>query len=489
MFIFHTFADRIIVLSIQMSNKSDYPKYKLLTPKKSLMKQGKILIVDDNKSVISALTIFLQFEFEQIQTISNPNRLLHELQATDFDIVLLDMNFTSGQNTGNEGLYWLRQIKKQYPDVEVVLFTAYGDVELAVKALKEGATDFVLKPWDNEKLLATLKATLRLRNSNLEITELKGKQKALKSEINRSAQLVIGQSAAMQKVMEMVKKVARTDANVLITGENGTGKEVIAREIHRISNRSNELFVTIDLAAITESLFESELHGHKKGSFTNAYEDRTGKLALAHKGSLFLDEIGNIPLHLQSKLLTVLQTRMVTPVGSNKEIPVDIRLICATNKDLDQMVAANLFRQDLLYRINTIHIHLPPLRERPEDIADLTNFFMEQYGKKYDKPGLKINSRTLDKLRAFTWYGNIRELQHAIEKAVILCDEDILSADYFHFSQPAASYAETPETLDDMEKKLILNTMKKHNQNMSAVALQLGITRQTLYNKLKKYGY
>jgi DNA-binding NtrC family response regulator len=452
-----------------------------------MMKEGKLLVADDSKSVLNALQLFLQFEFEKVTTLANPNRLIHELEQTDYDVVLLDMNYTAGQNTGNEGIFWLRKIKEQFPSVEVIMFTAYGDVELAVKALKEGASDFVLKPWDNEKLTATLKAALRMRKSALELNELKTKEKALKRELNRSEGFVIGSSSAMLKIIDIIKKVAKTDANILITGENGTGKELIAKEIHRLSDRSNELFVMVDLSALTETLFESELFGHKKGSFTNAYEDRIGKFALAHKGTLFLDEIGNLPLHLQSKILTVLQTRTVTPVGSNKEIPVDIRLVCATNKNLQQMVNTNLFRQDLLYRINTIHLELPPLRNRDGDIELLANYFLKHYGNKYGKNNLKISIQALDKLNKYQWYGNIRELQHSIEKAVILCDGNNITPNDFFFSSNTDLQDIEPETIEEMEKKMILFAMKKNDQNLSAAALQLGITRQTLYNKLKKY--
>ena len=452
------------------------------------MKQGKLLIADDNKSVLQALTMFLQFEFEVIQTVTNPNNLLHEISACNCDVVLLDMNFTAGQNTGNEGLFWLKEIKKKFPGVEVIMFTAYGDVALAVNALKEGAADFVLKPWDNDKLIATLKSAYRLSKSNLEIKELKTKEFYIKKELNRNEQLVVGKSEAMQNIMNMVRKIAKTDANVLITGENGTGKELIAKEIHRLSTRGNELFVMVDLSALTETLFESELFGHKKGAFTNAYEDRAGKFVLANQGSLFLDEIGNLPMHLQSKLLTVLQTRVITPVGSNKEIPVDIRLISATNKNIHQMVAENQFRQDLLYRINTIQIHLPALRERKEDIEDIATHFLQLYGKKYNKPNLKINIKAMDKLRANPWLGNIRELQHTIEKAVILSDSDELRSEDFLFGFELESISSQPETLEEMEKKMIISALARHGQNLTLVANKLGITRPTLYTKIKKYG-
>jgi DNA-binding NtrC family response regulator len=452
------------------------------------MKQGKLLIADDNKKILSALNLFLQFEFEVVEILSNPNRLISELRSTNYDVVLLDMNFTAGVNSGNEGLYWLKEIKSQFPDVEVVMFTAYGDVELAVKALKEGASDFVLKPWENEKLKATLKAAYRLHKSSAEISDLKSREQQLKQEFNQGSGLIVGKSPAMQSIMQLVNKVARTDANILITGENGTGKELIAKEIHRLSARNTELFVLVDLSSLTETLFESELFGHKKGAFTNAMDDRVGKFVLANKGTLFLDEIGNIPMHLQSKLLTVLQTRIVTPVGSNKEQPFDIRLICATNKNIQQMVVDGLFRQDLLYRINTITIKLPSLRERIEDIESIANFYLGIYGKKYNKGNLQLSTSAIEKLKSNPWPGNIRELQHTIEKAVILSDNTILNEKDFVFGYDPNSFSNHDETLDVMEKKMIISALNRHGQNMSAVANQLGITRPTLYNKVKKYG-
>jgi len=452
------------------------------------MKKDKLLIVDDNKEILKALQFLLMTEFDVIETISNPNQLYSVLEKTDFDIVLLDMNFKSGVNTGNEGLFWLKEIKKRSPHVEVVMITAYGEVELAVKSLREGAFDFIIKPWDNAKLKATLDAAFKLRNSNMQIDNLKKRERILKQDVNKSVPMIIGKSPAMQEVMKMVKKVAATDANVLITGENGTGKELIAKEIHNLSNRSNELFVLVDLSTLTESLFESELFGHKKGSFTNAYEDKTGRFMMADKGSLFLDEIGNIPMNLQSKILTVLQTRLITPVGSNLEIPVDFRLISATNKNLQEMITNNIFRQDLLYRMNTIRIHLPPLRERPDDIEDLAIHYLNTYCRKYNKPYLQLNEDALIKLKRNPWYGNIRELQHTIEKAVILSEGDRLRSSDFIFIENEIIQSDQPETLEDMEKKMILSTLKKNGFSQNITAEQLGITRQTLYNKLKKYG-
>ena len=451
------------------------------------MLKGKILVADDNKSVLNALKILLSSEFDIVDLISNPNLLLHELDDKDYDVVLLDMNFRSGESSGNEGIYWLREIKKKHPLTEVVMLTAYGDVELAVKALKEGAIDFILKPWENEKLLATLKAALKLRHSTVELNALRNKGKALNTGYLSGDQFIQGDSVQMKKIMELVHKVARTDANILISGENGTGKELIAREIHKLSRRKNEIMLTVDLGAVHDNLFESELFGHKKGAFTDAREDRTGKFVLADKGSLFLDEIGNLPLHLQAKILSVIQKRVITPVGSNQELPIDIRLICATNRNLDEMVKENLFREDLLYRINTIQIEVPPLRERKEDIESLAYFFLQLYGKKYGKPGLRMNSPGLAKLRAHQWPGNIRELQHAIEKAAILCEGNIVGTDSFPFSSIDEAVGEV-DTLEKMEKKMIMLSLEKNTGKLSNAAIQLGITRQTLYNKLKKYG-
>ena len=397
------------------------------------MEKGKILVVDDNKSILSAVEILLQDEFEEVITIANPNQLPSLVESSEFDLILLDMNFSAGVNTGNEGLYWLSRIKETKPELEVVLFTAYGDVELAVKALKQGAADFVLKPWDNEKLKSTLRNVFKLQQSKKEIKKLRQKESALRSEINKEKYFIIAQSPQMLHILELIKKVAVTDANVLITGDNGTGKELIARELHRFSKRADEILVTVDMGAISETLFESELFGHKKGSFTDAREDRTGKIENASGGTLFLDEIGNLPLHLQPKLLSALQSRIITPIGSNKATPVDVRLICATNRNLDKMVAEGLFREDLLYRINTIHIEIPPLRERKEDIIAIAAYFLKIYGNKYRKSDIEITQAGLSKLVGYQWPGNVRELQHTIEKAVILCDKKELTPEDFFF--------------------------------------------------------
>jgi DNA-binding NtrC family response regulator len=372
--------------------------------------------------------------------------------------------------------------------MEVVLFTAYGDVELAVKALKKGAADFILKPWDNDKLKATLRNVYKLQESKKEIKKLKRREIAFKSEINRDNYFIVAQSPQMRQVLELVRKVAKTDANVLITGDNGTGKELIARELHRLSKRADEILVSVDMGAISETLFESELFGHKKGSFTDAREDRTGKIENANSGTLFLDEIGNLPIHLQPKLLSVLQNREVIPIGSNKPVPVDIRLICATNRNTDKMVAEGVFRQDLLYRINTIHIEIPPLRERKEDILAVADYFLKIYCNKYRKQEMIISDTGKQKLTGYQWPGNVRELQHAIEKAVILSDKKELTPDDFFFKPVMPGMNDFIEgTIDEMEQKMILKVIQKCGSNLSAAAEQLGITRQTLYNKMKKY--
>jgi DNA-binding NtrC family response regulator len=453
------------------------------------MAKGNILIVDDNKSILSALEILLTPEFHVVTTLSDPNQILTELRRKEYNLVILDMNFKSGINTGNEGIYWLGRIKESNQEMSVVMITAYGDVELTVKALKAGATDFVLKPWDNDKLLATIKSALQLNLSKKEVTQLKEKEKGLKNEINREQKFIIGSSPKLMKVLNTVRKVAKTDANILITGENGTGKELIAQEIHRLSKRAGEVMVNVDMGAITETLFESELFGHVKGAFTDARENRSGKFEIADRGTLFLDEIGNLTFHLQAKLLTAIQIRQISRIGSNNIIPIDIRLICATNKNLESMVNEGLFREDLLYRINTIQIEVPPLRERGNDILVLADFFLRMYISKYNKPNLKINQQAQDKLLKYSWPGNIRELQHTIEKAVIMSESNVLKPEDFFMRSTLSTVNITNElTLEEMEKRMISVSIDKNYGNLSAVAEQLGITRQTLYNKIKKFG-
>ncbi len=453
-----------------------------------MKKKGNILIVDDNKSILSALEILLIMDYN-VTCLSNPNLITTALRENTYHLVMLDMNFKAGVNTGNEGIYWLTHIKEKYTDLSVVMITAYGDVELAVNALKQGATDFILKPWDNTKLLATIQSAIQLSVSKNEVQSLKLKEKELKKVINKDDKYIIGSSPQLMKVLNIVRKVAKTDTNVLITGENGTGKELIAREIHRLSARNHEMMVSVDMGAISETLFESELFGHKKGAFTDAKEDRVGKFEVANKGSLFLDEIGNLSFQLQAKLLVALQSRVITRIGSNKSIPIDIRLISATNKNLEQMVQDGLFREDLLYRMNTIQIEIPPLRERGNDILVLADFFLKKYASKYDKNNLKINNNAQEKLLAYRWPGNIRELEHTMEKAVILSDNPVLKPDDFYLNTSDSVKMDTGSLkLEDMEKNLINQALDKNPGNVSAAADELGITRQTLYNKMKKFG-
>jgi DNA-binding NtrC family response regulator len=453
-------------------------------------KKGKILIVDDNSQILSSLKILLKNEFEEITAIRNPNMIPGMMQANVFDIILLDMNFNAGQNTGNEGIFWLREILKKDPLTIVIMITAYGDIDLAVKAIKEGATDFISKPWDAEKLIITLKNALALRNSKVELNKLRGKQNQLTEDIEKHYQMFTGVSTMMQEIYKTIDKVAQTDANIIVLGENGTGKELIAREIHRKSKRAKEIFLSVDMGSLTESLFESELFGYTKGAFTDAKEDRAGRFETASGGTLFLDEIGNLPLSLQSKLLTVLQNRQVTRIGSNKSIPIDIRLITATNKSLEDLVHQNLFREDLFYRINTIQVEIPPLRERQEDISGLVDFFLTQYTCKYEKPDLKLSSSAYDTLKNYNWPGNIRELKHTIEKAVILCDSDCLEPNDFYLKEKHTVINESEKNyrLSDIEKKTIENVLEKCKGNVSKAAQILDISRTTLYSKIEKYG-
>lgn len=456
-----------------------------------MTKQGTILVVDDNKSVLAALEMLLAGIFKKVITISNPNRILSTLEGENVDVLLLDMNFSAGINTGNEGIFWLGEVRKNFKDLPVVLFTAYADIELAVKAVKEGATDFVVKPWDNAKLVATLLSAYRLKESRSEVKQLREKETVLKNQLNTDNELVWGNSPVMLQLRTLVRKVAATDANVLITGENGTGKEMIARELHAHSNRKGEVMITVDMGAITETLFESELFGSVKGAFTDAKEDRAGKFEAANKGTLFLDEIGNLSYALQSKLLAAIQNRRITRVGSNKPIDTDIRLICATNSNLQQMVGQGTFREDLLYRINTIHLEIPPLRKRGNDILLLADFFLKKYSVKYQKPDIRFSPQTRKQFLEYQWPGNVRELQHSIEKAVIMCDNNFLFPEDFFFKSsphPVLPNDDTLQTLEDMEREMIIQAIERHSGNISAVASQLGITRQTLYNKMKKFG-
>lgn len=447
---------------------------------------GNLLIIDDNISIHATLEIILEPYFEKITALADPLQIMKTLAVENYQVVLLDMNFSPGLNTGAEGIRWLKKIKETYPAISVLMMTAYGHVELAVEALKIGASDFILKPWDNRKLLATVQSALKLSESKNEIQELKTKAKALRKEENRFPAM-IGESQVMKSMMSLIEKVGKTDTNILITGENGTGKELVAKAIHHYSKRNQEQLVEVDMGAVSETLFESELFGHVKGAFTDAHQDRIGKFELANKGSLFLDEIGNLSFSLQAKLLAALQNRQITKVGGNKVISIDIRLISATNKNLFTMVEKEEFRQDLLYRINTIQIEVPALRDRGDDIILLANHFKNLLSKKYDKGDLKFNKSALEKLKKYHWPGNVRELQHAIERAVILTDTTEIGVDLIVTSTTATSEFQTLN-MSEMEAVLINKAIKKHPQNISAAAEELGITRQTLYNKMKKLG-
>lgn len=456
-------------------------------------RHGKILIVDDNEDLLKAAKIFLKRHFAQVDIEKNPESIPTLMANDDYDVILLDMNFTKDVSSGSEGYYWLQKILDIDPSAVVVLITAYGDVQMAVKAIKAGATDFVLKPWENEKLLATLMSSMRLRESRDQIQTLRIKNQEINQAINEKFSDIIGQSQAMQKIFQTVERVAQTDANVLILGENGTGKEVIARAIHRNSQRKNESFVSVDLGSVTETLFESELFGHKKGSFTDAKEDRVGRFELANNGTLFLDEIGNLSMPLQAKLLTVLQNRKVSRVGANKEVPVNIRLICATNMPLYEMVKENKFRQDLLYRINTIEVEIPPLRERPEDIPLLAQYFLKNYNTKYGKNISKISDGALTRMNKHTWPGNIRELQHSLERAVIMSSASVLQPEDFNLNATNTKENEAGLNLDafnleEVEKLLIRKVLKKYNGNITQAASELGLTRSSLYRRLEKHG-
>ncbi len=452
-----------------------------------MAKRGTILVVDDNKGILTAVNILLKNRFEKIITLSTPNLIKSTLHDEAVDVILLDMNFSAGINNGNEGLFWLSEIKKIGEDIPVVLFTAYADIELAVRGIKEGATDFIVKPWDNDRLVETLTKAFEIRTSKNKGKNIQPEKQA----ISRKSNMLWGESAAMQQLRRLVEKVAYTDANILITGENGTGKEVLAREIHLLSNRKKEPMVSVDMGAVSETLFESELFGHVKGAFTDAQTDRPGKFEAADKGTLFLDEIGNLPYHLQAKLLTALQSRSIVRVGTNTPIPVNIRLICATNRNLREMVVREQFREDLFYRINTIHVEIPPLRERKEDILPLSEHFLAKYAAFYQKGNMRFSPEAQEKLKAQPWFGNIRELEHTIEKAIIITDGNVLEEKSFlfpQFAEPVPSPSHTVTTLEEMEYRMIQSAMEKHEGNLSAVANQLGISRQTLYNKLKRYG-
>ena len=444
--------------------------------------KSKILVVDDNAGIRSALKILLPMRFAEVELIASPKVLMETMRTFKPDVVLLDMNFETDINTGNEGLFWLSELKRDFPEVEVVLFTAYADIALAVEGMKRGAFDFVVKPWDNAKLLATLEEACK-KHRKVGGKEVSGQP---------APTMRWGESEAMQQLRAMVEKVAPTDATVLITGENGTGKDVLANEIHRLSNRANKPMVGVDIGAITDTLFESEMFGHVKGAFTDAHADHIGKFEQANGTTLFLDEIGNVPLAQQAKLLRVIQNRSITKVGDTKSIPIDIRLICATNMDLATMVKEGHFREDLFYRINTVTLHLPPLRERPDEIVTLAEMFVKQYAEKYHRKAQGLSDEAMNLLKRCRWSGNIRELQGCIEKAVIYSEAELIRAADLQLRASELMDEDKPktqnQTLESAEEQVIRNAMKTYNGNLTLVAKALKISRPTLYRRLKEYG-
>ena len=454
-------------------------------------KIGKILAIDDNEDILFSLKLLLKPHVELIHTTTNPNQIPDLIKSEQFDIILLDMNFTKDAISGQEGFDWMQRILSIDPDAVVVFITAYGDAEKAVKAIKAGATDFVLKPWQNEKLIATVSATIQLKRSRKEASGLRMKQQELTKVLDQPFHDFVGESPQMKQVFSTIQKVAGTDANVMILGENGTGKELVARALHRGSSWKDEVFISVDLGSISETLFESELFGHEKGAFTDAHKEKAGRFEIASGGTLFLDEIGNLSLPMQSKLLTVIERREVTRVGANKPIPIDIRLLCATNTNIHEMVQNESFRQDLLYRINTVEIHLPPLRDREGDIPILADHFLKIYARKYKKNVSGFSPAAMKKLLQYAWPGNVRELQHSIERSVILTETSSIQPDDFNL-QSRARKTEGLEletfNLDDIEKNVILKALKKYQGNISQAASELGLTRTSLYRRMEKYG-
>lgn len=451
-------------------------------------RKRKLLIVDDNKNILTALTRLLEMEVDEVHTACNPNLIPGLVRANDYDAIFLDMNFSASVQSGNEGLFWMKEILKMDPNAIIIPITAYGDVDLAVRAVKEGAADFVVKPWDNDRLLATLSSAYKLRQSKLEVESLKYKQKSLVENIEKKYSCIIGSSSVMQEIHETIKKVAGTDVDILILGENGTGKELVAREIHRQSIRNQEILISVDMGSLSESLFESEMFGYEKGAFTDAREMRRGRFEIASDGTVFLDEIGNLSLSMQAKLLSALQNRTITRIGSNTPIEFDVRLICATNKNLKEMISEGFFREDLFFRINTIEIMIPPLRDRGDDILELTEFFLNTFKTKYGKDSLKLTKDASKVLKNYHWPGNVRELQHSIEKAVILCDTHrIMPEDLYLPKHELKSSEDSPVTLDEIEKLGILKALERNKGNVYKTAKELNIARQTLYNKIQKH--
>jgi DNA-binding NtrC family response regulator len=458
-------------------------------------KSGSVLIVDDDRDVLRAAKLYLKQHLSRVDVERNPDtisgRLSGRLENNTYDVVLLDMNFTQGMSSGKEGFNWLQKIQEIDPSLAVVLITAYGDVEKGVKAIKMGAADFVLKPWKNEQLLATVNSAVNLARSQRKTEALRTQQREINAQIDRPYQNMIGQSKAMKKIFKMIEKVAPTPANVLITGENGTGKELAARAVHRKSKRAEDVFINVDIGAIPENLFESELFGHEKGAFTDAKQARPGRFEVAISGTLFLDEIGNLPFALQSKLLKAIESRQITRVGSNKPVDIDIRLICATNTSIEKLSDKNHFRQDLLYRINTIHINMPPLRERRDDIPLLSRYFVDKFAKKYDKNIKMISQEALHQLKSYSWPGNVRELQHAVERSIIMAEGEILKKESFFLGSSGSSNISLDNenyNLNELEQSIIRKALDKHEGNISKSAEKLGISRAALYRRIEKYG-
>jgi DNA-binding NtrC family response regulator len=458
----------------------------------------KILIVDDDQDILTAGKLLLKREFGYVQGCSDPSLIPGLLSANRFDAILLDMNFSPGDSSGEQGFLWLRRILELDPDAVVVMITAHGSMDLAVEAMKHGATDFVAKPWHNEKVIATLSAAVQLRASRAETESLKRRNRALATASGSSEQAMMGSSRAISEVLSLIERSAPTEANILIFGENGTGKELAARLLHRRSKRADNVFMSVDLGAVSETLFESELFGHRKGAFTGAGEDRVGRLEAANGGTLFLDEIGNIPLHLQAKLLTVLEQREVTPVGKNRPVPIDVRVISATNVPRQQLADENRFRQDLLFRLNTVELTLPPLRERREDIAEIATHYASLYARKYHKPELQFSPAALEAMQADDWPGNVRALRHVVERAVILAEHGAHELDDLQLGgaptatpetrQPGAGLADNDLNLERIEKRTIEAALKQHRYNISHAAKELGLTRAALYRRMEKHG-
>ena len=455
-----------------------------------MTKSGHILIVDDDDFVLLSIKLLLEPHFKTVQTSNTPERIPAILDRDEIDVLLLDMNFRQGDTSGNQGMFWLKKVIATSPETQVVLMTAFADISVAVETIRLGALDFIVKPWENEKLISTVKTANTVSQEKKKVKSLKSQQRSLVSAINRQHDPMIGESSAMTVVRKSIEKVAPTEAEVLIHGQNGTGKEVVAREIHRQSKRADGIFMSVDLGSLSDTLFESELFGHKKGAFTDAKEDRTGRFEAAAGGTIFLDEIGNLSLALQAKLLTVLQHKKIVRLGSNESIDLDVRVISATNRDLRKMVAEGTFREDLLYRINTVELTVPPLYDRPDDIQALANYYADKFSQKYQKPYLKLPSSLIEQLQKYKWPGNIRELQHAIERAVIMSEGEVLSIDDFGTLLPNHSdgFDFGHLNLEKLEAWAIRKAIAKHKGNISHAAEELGLSRGALYRRMETYG-